>query len=221
MKSGLILLAAGSSSRMGEDKMQRKLLGRTAVFHCLEAAKALEQPFDRIVITTREADEKSREVLKEALKEETNVAIIPGGCTRGGSVYLALKAMEGMDVVLIHDAARCLVSPTLLERCRKSAAEKGSGIAALPSRDSVYHKQDGPVDRESLLLTQTPQAFSYREIRRAYELAAVTGKEATDDCSLYRAMGLEPCFVEGELTNQKLTYASDIPFFEAILRSRA
>jgi len=220
LKHGLILLAAGSSNRMGQDKMRMEFLSKTPLMHCLHEAKKMDPPFSRIVITIREGDGAEMERLKSSLAEEKNVRIIYGGCTRGGSVYLALKAMEGMDVVLIHDAARCLATVKLMERCYRSALERGSGIAALPARDTVFHREEGPLSRDKILLTQTPQAFRYGEIRRAYEYAAVTGMEATDDCGIYLQAGFQPSFVDGELSNQKLTYREDIPLFESLLRSR-
>lgn len=220
MHIGLILLAAGNSRRMGKDKMQMLLCGKTPVEHCLLAAATCGYSFSQIVVTASEADTAARAHMETRLKGYPQVQVIPGGCTRGGSVYLGLKALQGVDIVLIHDVARCLASPALFARCIASAMEKGSGIAALQARDTVRDQQAGILDRERLLLTQTPQAFAYTDIRRAYELAAVTGAEATDDCALYERLGLAPVFVAGELSNQKLTEAEDIPFFEAMIRGR-
>ena len=196
-----ILLCAGTSLRMGFDKLNTPLLGKTAIERSMDALIA--GGCDALVFAVNEASEQTVRALVCPVPFE----IIRGGATRTESVRNGLKAAEG-DVAVIHDAARCFVSPELVKACIASAEAYGSGVAAVPVTDTVLCEKNGavePLDRDSLRRMQTPQAFRLSEIRRAYE----TGETATDDATLYaRAIGT-PRFVTGSEDNRKLTTEAD------------
>ncbi|MBQ7278324.1 MAG: 2-C-methyl-D-erythritol 2,4-cyclodiphosphate synthase [Clostridia bacterium] len=206
-----ILLCGGSSQRMGFDKLTTPLGGHTAIERGIEAMSEL----DRLVIAITPAARS----LVEGLSIPVPYTLCEGGATRAESVKNALLAARGEpgDVVLIHDAARCLQPAAVFAAAAKSAREKGSGVAALDMTDSVFQK-DGtaPLDRTRLLLTQTPQAFRFGEILRAYE-AAGDSLTATDDAALYAKFIGPVAFVAGSHLGRKLTSPADWDWAKALL----
>ena len=155
-----------------------------------------------------------------------------GGATRAASVFNGLQAMlaaglDPQDWVLVHDAARCLVSPAsvtrLIETCRDDAV---GGLLALPLPDTLKSEEGGrvlaTVSREHKWLAQTPQMFRLQALHDA--LAAVAGSGfagITDEASAMERLGLKPRLIEGTAQNFKITYPADFALAEAILGSRA
>lgn len=211
-----IILAAGASKRMGRDKLSMPLAGETPVSLCVKAFCACG--FRRIIIT---AGCENFEYLNST-ECGGNINVVMGGGTRQGSVLNALRRLPGdTRIVAIHDAARCLVTPELIMSTVESAIRHGSGVAAIGCRDTVRDAHTGKIiERASLNMAQTPQTFSYPEILSAYERAEAQELETTDECSVYELMGHKAAFVDGNITNQKLTYQSDTPFFEAVALHR-
>lgn len=123
--------------------------------------------------------------------------------------------------MVIHDAARCLVTPALIEKSIESAIAHGSGVLGVAVNDTVRNMDGEVLNREKLIMTQTPQTFAYDRIFRAYESAMEKGVFATDDCAVYELYGYKAAFVEGDMTNQKLTSRSDIAFFKAAMGAGA
>lgn len=210
MISNGILLAAGGSARMGADKLTLDLGDTTPLVLSLDAmARA---GLSRILITVSGATRAHAEHL--AASCPVPCTVIEGGATRQESVLLALRQCQNTEVVVIHDAARCKVTPELLRESVRAAETYGSGIAALPVRDTLREEGAGTaVSRDGLLAMQTPQAFQYPALLAAYEQAAQEGWTATDDCDLYLRAGHAPHYIPGDLSNQKLTYPEDLPFF--------
>lgn len=200
-----ILLCAGGSSRMGFDKLLTPISGRTAIERSLEAL--VLGGVEAVVFAVSPASC----AYVEALPCPVPKSIVPGGETRAESVKNALDSIAETEIVAIHDAARCMVSPQAVRRSIASARRFGSGVVAARATDTVMLLEGEtpvPLDREKLVRMQTPQTFRFGEIKRAYE-GDLTG--ATDDCSLYIAAGYAPRFVfaAGESANQKLTTAED------------
>ena len=136
------------------------------------------------------------------------VSVVIGGDTRFNSVYAGLKAYP-CDIVLIHDGARPYVTTEVIERTIDSAVKYGSGIATVPTVDTVKYVKDGVaagLPRDKLLNAQTPQAFRYAEIMDAYDRAQGT---FTDDAEVYESAGYSPMPVEGAYDNIKLTTPVD------------
>lgn len=211
-----VLLAAGSSLRMGRDKLKLLLGGKTPIEHSFDALVAAGA--DRICIAVSHATAEQAQSI--AQKAKLPVIVTEGGKTRGESVYNALCKIKAADIVVIHDAARCLVSPDIIRQSILSAQAFGSGIAALSARDTVWKRGEAkPINREELMLAQTPQTFKYELILDAYQKAFASGAlgMATDDCALFVENGNTAHFIEGSIMNQKLTKPEDIPFFTAQL----
>lgn len=201
-----ILLCAGGSARMGFDKLLTPIAGKTAVERSLDAL--LLGGAESVVF----AVSPSSRAYVESLPCPVPHAVVDGGETRAESVKHALDAVTEAEVVAIHDAARCMVSPEAVRESFASARAFGSGVVAAKASDTILLLgEDGapvPLEREKLIRMQTPQTFRLGEIKRAYEGDL---SRATDDCSLYIAAGYTPrfVFVSGEHANQKLTSAED------------
>lgn len=205
-----ILLAAGSAARMGFNKLLFPIAGKTALERSFRAMCAAG--FDELIIAVSEETRSAAESLRAG--SHLPVQIVTGGGTRQASVFNALKAADHPEIVAIHDAARCLVLPDVIRRTLVSARDHGSGVAAVPARDTLRRGDGGVVERDGLYMMQTPQSFRYDLLLSAYEKAERDGFTGTDDCALFAHAGYRPVFVAGDLMNQKLTIPEDIPFFQ-------
>ncbi|MCH5278738.1 MAG: 2-C-methyl-D-erythritol 4-phosphate cytidylyltransferase [Christensenellaceae bacterium] len=208
-----ILLAAGSSTRMGRNKMLMRLCGRTPIEWCIEAFAGIAS--EAVIAVSDETEKDARAAAKKA---PFPVKIVRGGSRRQDSVYNAVAAASA-DIVSIHDCARCLVDKDTIARSILSAMEFGCGIASIPVIDTIRNAKSGEVvDRSTLLAAQTPQSFRRMEILAAYESAK---GEYTDDAALFQAAGNRLFYSEGSLSNSKLTTPEDIPYFEFLLKRRS
>lgn len=200
-----MILCAGESRRMGRNKLTIELGGKTVMCRSVEAF--IGAGIRELVLVCSEATREEA----ERLAARYGLRMVMGGATRGESVYNALKTMD-CDIVAIHDGARCLVTPEIILDSVASAVQNGSGIAAVPARDTLW--KDGEIlDRAAVMAAQTPQTFAFDRILAAYERAAQEGYEATDDCALYQRMWGKACFSKGSVTNQKLTLEDDMELF--------
>jgi 2-C-methyl-D-erythritol 4-phosphate cytidylyltransferase/2-C-methyl-D-erythritol 2,4-cyclodiphosphate synthase len=145
--------------------------------------------------------------------------VVAGGARRQDSVAAAFRLVSELaDVVVVHDAARPFATSDLITRTIAAAAESGAALAALEARDTVKQVAGGVVnatlDRQTIYLAQTPQAFRRSVLRDAL---AVTG-DATDEAALAERAGHAVRIVEGEASNIKVTTADDLVIAEAIGR---
>ena len=201
-----ILLCAGGSARMGFDKLLTPIAGKTAIERSLAAL--ISGGAARIVFAVSPATR----AFVESLDCPVPSQIVEGGNTRAGSVKHALDAIARADIVAIHDAARCMVSPETVRESIISAEAYGSGVIAGKVTDTIVQLGDSIVttlDRAKLIRMQTPQTFRFERIKHAYDTGDLSA--VTDDCALYIAAGYEPRFVltEGETANEKLTTGAD------------
>lgn len=198
-----ILLCAGSSARMGFDKLLTPLCGRTAVERSMDLL--VLGGCERLVLVGSEANAAAL----SALPCPVEAKVVPGGATRTDSVRNGLRAAAGASIAVIHDAARCFTPASCVAACIESARRFGSGVLAVPVPDTVV-RTDGAsyetLDRANLYRTQTPQAFRYADILRAYESDCAG---ATDDAALYQRHIGTPRLVPGSEKARKLTTAAD------------
>lgn len=216
--TSVILLAAGASNRMGQPKLALPFGGRTALEHALLAFLQVEDsPVLEIILAVSPQTQDLAAGLANQYGALLPIRVCMGGATRGDSVFQALQLARG-DVVCIHDGARCLVSWSVIQASIQAARAQGSGVAAIPCRDTLW-QADGAatLPREGFCAAQTPQSFSRARLVAAYEDAQKAGVAATDDAAIYSRLYGPVTFSAGDLANQKLTVPEDIPLFATLL----
>lgn len=222
-----IILAAGSGRRFSDDRAKQFVeVGGMSVL--VRSAKAFEESelISEIIVVTREADvEGCRNILKDnGITKVTRV--VAGGDTRQKSAKNGFEAVNPeCDFVAIHDAARCLITPEMIETAMETAYVSGAAACAARATDTIK-KTDSTntiketVDRENAWLVQTPQIFMADMYRAAAYMAEKDNVEATDDCALCERLGFKVKLVDVGKTNMKITYPEDIVIAEAILKHR-
>ncbi|MER3388801.1 MAG: 2-C-methyl-D-erythritol 4-phosphate cytidylyltransferase [Microcella sp.] len=220
----VVVVAAGSGSRLGhaEPKAFVPLAGRSLLEHALERIFTLAEPVHLIVVAPRtHHDEADRIARRVAGYASDHVTIVVGGATRQESVAAGVAAVpDGVDVVLIHDAARALTPVDVFERVIARVRADGVGvIPALPVIDTIARTSpDGrvrdQVDRSELATIQTPQGFPL-EAYRAATMIATPGH--TDDASVYAAAGHPVVTVAGDDAAFKVTTPWDLRRAELLL----
>ena len=223
MKTIGIMACGGSGSRMnaGMNKILLPLAGRTVLRRSLEAFEGL---VDEMVLSVRPEDESP--VRREAELAEISfpVRLVSGGATRQESVLNGLKSVlwNPEDLVLVHDAARCLVEPDLIRRVIASCVSSGSGVPAVPAVSTFkLCDEEGRITRTlpraSLYEIQTPQGFAGADLLRASLEAMARRLEVTDDASVMELAGAEVRIVPGSVRNIKLTTPEDYMAAEQLL----
>ena len=208
-----ILLAAGSSSRMGENKMLMRFCGKTPVELCVEAFCGIAD--EAVIAVSPDTEEIA---LTTANSAPYPVKIVRGGKTRQESVFNAVRAASG-TIAAVHDCARCLVDRETIKASLRAAEQYGCGIASVPVTDTVRFGDTGEtLDRSRLLAAQTPQSFRRDILLNAYSNAVGS---FTDDADLCRSTGVQLHFSPGSKQNLKLTTRDDIPYFEFLLSKRS
>ena len=223
----LLIPAAGMGRRMGSDrnKLLLTLLGKPLLAWTLLAAEEARD-ISWIGIMGQIADQPDFKAILAELSLSKPVQLILGGETRQESVYNGLQALPAAaERVLIHDGARCLATPQLLDRCAAALLDCPGLIAAVPVKDTIKVVdetgiiQDTP-DRRQLWAAQTPQGFEVQLLKQCHNKGRDSGWEVTDDAALFERSGLPVRIVEGEETNLKVTTPVDLAIAEFILRQR-
>ncbi len=223
---GVVLAAAGSGRRLGGARKQyREILGVPALLRALRPF--LDHPaVEAAVVALPPEDVAEPPGWLRGI--DSRVTLVGGGAERGDSVRAAVEALPpGIATVLVHDAARPLVTTALIERVL-GALREGSGdgaVAGLPVADTI--KEVDPTgavlstpERSRLRAVQTPQGFPRAVLLEAHARARAEGIVATDDAALVERYGGRVMVVEGDPDNLKITTARDIVIAEAILRAR-
>ncbi len=222
-----VIAAAGAGLRLQEEipKLEIEILGKPLVLYALEAfqhASSIEGLM--LVVPPERLDAWPVSRLRGAGIEKA-VAVVAGGSTRQESVYLALEGIpDDSGTVVVHDGARPLVTPEMIELACSAALAEEALITAVPLADTVKQVEGGRVintpDREKLVAVQTPQAFSLKLLREAHERARQEQFLGTDDASLVERLGKTVAVIEGSRENIKVTYPEDLVLAKAVLRER-
>ncbi|WP_035155171.1 2-C-methyl-D-erythritol 4-phosphate cytidylyltransferase [Cohnella thermotolerans] len=227
MKWGAVVVAAGRGKRMGaaDNKPYLPLAGRPILAHTLEAFERCGT-VESIVVVAAPGEEAKAEAAVRAMTVACRKlrAIVPGGAERQDSVYEGLAALE-TEGVLVHDAARPLVTPEQIEACCREAERHGASALAVPVKDTIKIEGErgfmtATPDRSTLWAVQTPQAFARAELMEAHRLAKAEGAAATDDTMLLERLGRKVAIVPGDYRNLKITTPEDLPIAELLLERR-
>ena len=217
-----LLPCAGTGSRAGADgpKQYQPVAGQAMVLHTLAAFAAVPRLAGTLVVVS------AGDTFFDAMNATFLVAAC-GGYTRAASVFNGLNALlergaATTDWVLVHDAARCLITSdqinTLIDACQHDAV---GGLLALKLPDTLKREVDGrvaqTVERGDKWLAQTPQMFRIGELRAALQAA---GDAVTDEASALEFVGKAPLLVEGSAQNFKVTYPQDFALAQAVLQAR-
>jgi 2-C-methyl-D-erythritol 4-phosphate cytidylyltransferase len=222
-----IIVAAGSSRRMGFDKIFTLLHGKPVLYWSLAAFQNCEN-IDEVLVVTREEIIADVEKLVRAEKLTKVRSVVAGGAERHLSVWNGLKAVksEGSQYVAIHDGARPLVTPKLISDCIELAIKHGSACCAAPVPDTVkrasYEQMvTESVERENLWAMQTPQVFSSALILQAYAALMARNELVTDEVSAVQKLGKRVALLRNDDYNFKITFPRDLPLAEQVLDIRA
>lgn len=232
-KTAALIVAAGSSTRFGQDKLTAKVHQLPLISYSLKAfAQAPSIETILLVAPASRAEEFSTIVTSLQMPElTTKTHIVSGGSSRHQSVQRGLAALPPeITFVAIHDGARPLITPALIERTLQAAYQHGAGTLARPVTDTLHRADvDGNVqetiDRKRLWAMETPQVFRTVDLINGLTktgIAYETGFEKappTDEVSALLQHGLQVHLVENREPNMKVTYPEDLALVEAYLSS--
>lgn len=218
MQVDAVIVAAGNSTRFGSNKLLADVGGHPLIgwaFAAFEAAQSVA----RIVVVNSDCE--AMEALGRRFAPTKFGGCVPGGERRRDSVEAGLRACGHGRYVAIHDGARPMVTPELIDRCVETAEGKAGAICAIPSHDTIKEVDDGFVtghpERSRLWAAQTPQVV----LRQAWlDAAAASDGDETDDAAMLARLGLECVVVEGDIENLKVTRPLDLDVVRLIAERR-
>ena len=223
----VVIPCAGTGSRAGVDipKQYASLAGVPMVMHTLKAFAAVPGLGHAMLVVSPQDS-----LMAQLLTDHPQPAftLTPrGGATRAQSVLGGLRSLQEQGVdpsdwVLVHDAARCLITPRLIQALLAACANDSvGGLLALPLPDTLKASVDGRVsatlNRSDKWLAQTPQMFRLGSLAQALEQPS---EDITDEASAMEAKGFAPLLIEGASFNFKVTYPQDWALAEAVLNDR-
>lgn len=219
MHADAVIVAGGASTRFGEDKLFAPLCGLPvlawALVACAEATSV-----GRITVVTSSANIDRVRELAELHLEERLTAVVEGGPRRRDSVEAGLRA-SAAPYAAIHDGARPLVTPELIDAVIAGAEGHAGAIPVVAVTDTIKGVAGGRItahlQRELLRAAQTPQVVR----RQAWlDAAAMSDNDETDDAAMLARLGLEVAVVEGDPANLKITRPADLQLAAAIIHER-
>ena len=233
-----IIVAAGTSQRMGFDKLFADLGDRPVVAHSVAAFQACPT-VGSIVLVTRPEKKTVFQELAHTQGWTKLHAILSGGAQRHLSVWNGLQTLAGetsgtpgndpdaaAHFVAVHDGARPLVTPEVIARCYELAQQVGAACCAAPVSDTLKRADAhrhicGSVDRTNLWAVQTPQIFSLPLLLRAYKEVIDAGQTVTDETSAMESIGQPVALLNSGDFNLKITYPQDLELARHLLKLKA
>jgi 2-C-methyl-D-erythritol 4-phosphate cytidylyltransferase len=221
----VIIPAAGQGKRMGagKNKLLLELNNIPVLIHTLKVFEE-DELCEGIILAIHPQDEEEFILLLKKHNVKKVLDLVPGGKERQDSIYNALKTVKTEGIILVHDAARPFILKDQIHRLLDTAQKTDAAIIGVPAKDTMKTVRDNvvkaTVERSSLWVVQTPQAFRFSLLYRAYEQAAKDGFVGTDDSSLVERISHPVTMVEGDYDNLKLTTQEDLFFAQAILQKR-
>jgi len=221
-----IIVAAGSSQRMGFDKLFAVLGDKPVVAHALDAFERAECVDEIILVGRDDRLVELQEVVRRAEGKKVR-HVVSGGLHRQDSVRAGLNLL-GPDVryVAVHDAARPLITPGQIGRVFAECRVHGAAALAEPVTDTLKRADQerfvcGGVERAGLYAMQTPQVFSRDLLVEAYNAVAAKKLSITDEVSGVEHLGRKVLLVPSDEFNLKITYPRDLLLAHAFLNRRS
>jgi len=220
-----IIVAGGSSQRMGFDKLFAVIAGEPVIAHSIRAFEHASSVSEIVVVARNERHDEIRKISRAAGFKKVR-SIEPGGERRQDSVRAGLDRIDhAAKYVAVHDAARPLITPEQIERAFEQCRVHGSAALAQPVNDTLKRADAdllvvGLVDRHQLYAMQTPQIFERKLIEDAYRDVDAEKASVTDEVSAVERLGHKIALVLNDDFNFKITYPRDLPLADFILRER-
>lgn len=223
-----LIVAAGKGTRMGAQggKQFLPLAGKPVLAYTLAAFQQAASIDVIIVVTAEENFDRCLSVIKTHNIAKADRVVI-GGAERQDSVHNGLKAaleFENVRVAVVHDGARPLVEPHLIDTAIARLVDCEGVVVGIPAKDTIKLVEDSYVietlNRSKTWQVQTPQAFLFEPLLRAHEKAKAAGFLGTDDSMLMERNGSKIKVILGSEENIKITTPIDLVLAEAILRNR-
>ncbi|MEY3539881.1 MAG: hypothetical protein RL188_1298 [Bacteroidota bacterium] len=222
MKKTAIIVAGGTGQRMGTvvPKQFLTVEGKSILLHTIDQFVAAFSDINFVIVLPAGYIQEGQDLIASSGLTQA-FQFVAGGDTRFQSVKNGLAQVEQDAIVFVHDAVRCLLTPALIQRCYQQAVEKGSAIPAVSSTDTI-RLMDGDthhvVDREKVMMIQTPQTFNAALLINAFEQTYQSS--FTDEANVVEASGTPVYLVDGEFENIKITRPLDLAIAEYILAKR-
>jgi 2-C-methyl-D-erythritol 4-phosphate cytidylyltransferase len=221
-----IIVAAGSSQRMGFDKLRASLGGKPVLAHTIEAFEHTAAVTELILVARAERVQEFEELVRQSGFQKVR-HVIAGGQQRQDSVRAGLeRASATSSFIAVHDGARPLITTDQIERVFACARENGAAALAERITDTIKRADEnqvvtGGVPRENLYAMQTPQIFARELLERAYAAVAAENLSITDEVSAVEHLGEKVVLVPNDEWNVKITYPRDLLLAEAAMRRRS
>ncbi len=221
-----IIVAGGSSRRMGFDKLFALLAGRPVLAHAIAAFEQTASVAEIILVGRAERLADFEELVRRENFAKVT-AVIPGGERRQDSVSRGLEQLGATsEFVAVHDAARPLIAPELIERIFAAARVHGGAASAAPVVDTLKRVNAdqvviGGAERANLFAVQTPQIFRRALLVQAYAAISASALEVTDEISAIEHVAGQVILVPNDEPNFKITHPADLPLAEFVLRRRS
>lgn len=216
---GIVIAAAGTSTRLGRDKIFLTLGGKPLIAWSVDIFQNHHDVYQIVLVLNKANQNKGLKLAhKRSWSKVTDFCI--GGIRRQDSVRAGLNRLKDCKWVVIHDAARPFLTPKLLEEGLIAAQETGSAVAAVPVKDTIKYGDNNNMvvstpERSALWSIQTPQIFHFDIIFEAYN--RMTG-EVTDDAAMVEQLGYKVKLFPGSYQNIKITTVTDLAFARTIAR---
>lgn len=222
MKKIAIIVAGGTGQRMGSvvPKQFLEIEGKAILLHTIDQFTAAFSDIELVIVLPQGYIKEGQALLTQSGYHK-NIQFVAGGETRFESVKNGLTKVSNDSIVFVHDAVRCLLTPALIQRCYQQAVEKGSAIPAVSATDTVRLIQGvvhSLLDRENVMLIQTPQTFQSSILLDAFKQDYIAS--FTDEANVVEASGKAIFLVDGEFENIKITRPLDLAMAAYILAKR-
>ena len=220
-----VIVAGGSSRRMGFDKLTAELEGRPVLAWSVSAFNDCQAVDAIVLVCAASARSELEKIARESAPAKLK-AVVEGGAHRHLSVAEGLEAVAAdAAMIAVHDAARPLVDGAMIERCLEAARNTGAAACARRVNDTLKRINDEgfiieSVDRTNLWAVETPQIFRAELLRHAYAEVIATGGHVSDETSAVQAAGAPVALVATPEWNGKITYPADLELARMVLRGR-